>query len=99
MSERSEFSDRPGEPFAARAAECSEAGKAGSASLLTFLHEQESESVAGPSPGAEVKPLDCFATLAMTNVCFDKLSMKSPSWDERMEESHWIPACAGMTEI
>jgi hypothetical protein len=52
VSERSEFRHRPGKAFAARAAR--RAGAAGRASLPTGLHEQESRSPAGASPGAQV---------------------------------------------
>jgi len=50
LSERSDFSDRPGGPSAAKAAR--RAGEAGRASLPTCLHEQESRSPAGARPGA-----------------------------------------------
>jgi hypothetical protein len=70
LSERSEFSDRPGGPSAARVARRAEA--AGRASLPTCLHEQESRSPAGASPGAgvqaEKRPLQSHPITAILQI-------------------------------
>jgi len=88
LSERSEFSDRPGGPSAARVAR--RAGAAGSASLPTFLREQESRSPAGASPGAALRAVPAKVGADATANASSR-GQRIPAANPRQSFFHGVP--------